>query len=44
MANCELTSAILNNVVTATLMLNEGLTVQYANPAAEQLFSQSSKR
>ncbi|GAL29267.1 nitrogen regulation protein NR(II) [Vibrio maritimus] len=44
MANCELTDAILNNVVTATLMLNEGLTVQYANPSAEQLFSQSSKR
>jgi two-component system nitrogen regulation sensor histidine kinase GlnL len=43
-ANCELTDAILNNVVTATLMLNEGLTVQYANPAAEQLFAQSAKR
>ncbi len=44
MVNNELSSAILNNVVTATLMLDENLIIQYANPAAEQLFSQSTKR
>ncbi|PJC85067.1 nitrogen regulation protein NR(II) [Vibrio sp. HA2012] len=44
MVNNELSSAILNNVVTATLMLDENLVIQYANPAAEQLFSQSTKR
>ncbi|MFA0084409.1 two-component system sensor histidine kinase NtrB [Vibrio sp. 10N.286.49.C2] len=44
MPNSELTNAILSNVVTATLMLDESLTVRYANPAAEQLFAQSSKR
>ncbi len=44
MATSEINSAILNNLVTATLMLDEGLTVRYANPAAEQLFSQSAKR
>ncbi len=38
------TSAILNNMVTATLILDEGLQIRYANPAAEQLFSQSAKR
>lgn len=31
-------------MVTATLMLDDGLIIRYANPAAEQLFSQSSKR
>ncbi|WP_279611093.1 nitrogen regulation protein NR(II) [Vibrio gelatinilyticus] len=44
MATSEINSAILDNLVTATLMLDEGLTVRYANPAAEQLFSQSAKR
>ncbi|CAH0527310.1 nitrogen regulation protein NR(II) [Vibrio hippocampi] len=44
MTDSELTKTILDNTVTATLMLDEGLTVKYANPAAEQLFSQSSKR
>ena len=44
MTNNELSTAILNNLVTATLMLDENLTIQYANPAAEQLFSQSAKR
>ncbi|MFV0447438.1 MAG: nitrogen regulation protein NR(II) [Vibrio sp.] len=42
--NAELSHTILNNVVTATLMLDELLCVRYANPAAEQLFSQSAKR
>lgn len=42
--NSELTSSIINNMVTATLMLDDGLIIRYANPAAEQLFSQSSKR
>lgn len=42
--NYELSQTILNNVVTATLMLDESLSVRYANPAAEQLFSQSAKR
>jgi two-component system nitrogen regulation sensor histidine kinase GlnL len=37
-------TAILDNVVTATMLLNEQLAVQYANPAAELLFSQSAKR
>ncbi|GAA5645466.1 nitrogen regulation protein NR(II) [Vibrio proteolyticus] len=40
----ELSQTILNNLVTATLMLDEALVVRYANPAAEQLFSQSAKR
>lgn len=40
----ELSTAILDNVVTATLMLDEELVVRYANPAAELLFSQSRKR
>ncbi len=42
--NNELSTTILNNVVTATLMLDESLVVRYANPAAEQLFAQSAKR
>lgn len=40
----ELSNAILDNIVTATLMLDENLVVRYANPATEQLFSQSTKR
>ncbi|GLO59545.1 two-component system sensor histidine kinase NtrB [Vibrio sp. MACH09] len=40
----DLSTAILENVVTATLMLDEDLVVRYANPATEQLFSQSTKR
>lgn len=40
----ELSTAILNNIVTATIMLDESLTIRYANPATEQLFSQSTKR
>lgn len=39
-----LATAILGNLVTATLLLDEKLTVHYANPSAEQLFSQSAKR
>ncbi|PMH46047.1 two-component system sensor histidine kinase NtrB [Vibrio sp. 10N.286.49.B3] len=42
--NTELSTAVLDNMVTATLMLDEHLVIQFANPAAEQLFSQSSKR
>ncbi len=34
----DLSTAILENVVTATLMLDEDLVVRYANPATEQLF------
>ena len=37
----QLSTAILDNIVTATVMLDESLVVRYANPAAEQLFSQS---
>ncbi|MDG3086840.1 nitrogen regulation protein NR(II) [Vibrio hannami] len=44
MSNNHLSNAILNNVVTATIMLDESLLIRYANPAAEQLFSQSAKR
>ncbi|MEZ8101324.1 nitrogen regulation protein NR(II) [Vibrio bivalvicida] len=40
----ELNDIILNHQVTAILIMNESLQVKYANPAAEQLFSQSSKR
>jgi two-component system nitrogen regulation sensor histidine kinase GlnL len=31
-------------MVTATILLDESLVIRYANPAAEQLFSQSQKR
>ncbi|RTZ14575.1 nitrogen regulation protein NR(II) [Vibrio aquaticus] len=40
----ELNDIILNHQVTAILIMNETLQVKYANPAAEQLFSQSAKR
>lgn len=40
----ELDKIILNHQVTAILIMNESLQVRYANPAAEQLFSQSAKR
>ncbi|WP_284676486.1 nitrogen regulation protein NR(II) [Vibrio sinus] len=40
----DIHGTILNNVVTAMLLLNESLEVRYANPAAEQLFAQSAKR
>ncbi|WP_408687153.1 nitrogen regulation protein NR(II) [Vibrio sp. TBV020] len=40
----ELSDIILNHQVTSILIMNESLQVQYANPAAEQLFSQSAKR
>ncbi|UUM30540.1 nitrogen regulation protein NR(II) [Vibrio japonicus] len=40
----ELENIILNHQVTAILVMNESLQVRYANPAAEQLFSQSAKR
>ena len=40
----QLSNAILDNMVTAILMLDDQLFIRYANPAAEQLFSQSAKR
>lgn len=40
----ELNTAILNHQVTAILIMNESLQIRYANPSAEQLFSQSAKR
>ncbi len=42
--NDQLSAAILDNMVTATLILDEGLHIRFANPAAEQLFGQSAKR
>ncbi|WP_211091983.1 nitrogen regulation protein NR(II) [Vibrio agarilyticus] len=39
-----MTDTILDNMVTATLILDEALGVHYANPAAELMFSQSAKR
>lgn len=40
----HLSHTILHNMVTAALILDEHLVIQYANPASEQLFSQSTKR
>ncbi|EED26795.1 nitrogen regulation protein NR(II) [Vibrio sp. 16] len=40
----ELDTIVLNHQVTAILVMNETLQVKYANPSAEQLFSQSAKR
>lgn len=40
----SLSSAILDNMVTATLILDDELAIRFANPAAELLFSQSAKR
>lgn len=40
----DLDTVILNHQVTAILIIDESLCIQYANPAAEQLFSQSAKR
>ncbi|WP_419795977.1 nitrogen regulation protein NR(II) [Vibrio floridensis] len=42
--NSALSNTILNNMVTATLILDDELQIHHANPAAEQLFSQSAKR
>ncbi|WP_391856447.1 nitrogen regulation protein NR(II) [Vibrio cidicii] len=42
--NSALSDTILSNMVTATLILDDGLQVKHANPAAEQLFAQSAKR
>ncbi|HDY7423972.1 TPA: nitrogen regulation protein NR(II) [Vibrio vulnificus] len=42
--NSVLSNTILSNMVTATLILDDELQIHYANPAAEQLFSQSAKR
>lgn len=42
--NLALSDTILSNMVTATLILDDGLQVKHANPAAEQLFAQSAKR
>ncbi|WP_198160089.1 nitrogen regulation protein NR(II) [Photobacterium sp. J15] len=38
------TPLILDNLVTAILLLDEGLTIRYVNPAAEQLLSYSKRR
>ncbi|MEJ2766458.1 nitrogen regulation protein NR(II) [Photobacterium sp. MCCC 1A19761] len=38
------TPLILDNMVTAILLLDEGLTIRYVNPAAEQLLSYSKRR
>ncbi|WP_372153880.1 nitrogen regulation protein NR(II) [Vibrio renipiscarius] len=40
----ELNTIILNHQVTAILIMDESLQIRYANPATEQLFSQSAKR
>lgn len=42
--SAELSQTIINNQVTSVLILDESLMIRYANPAAEQLFSQSAKR
>lgn len=42
--SAELSQTIINNQVTSVLILDESLMILYANPAAEQLFSQSAKR
>lgn len=42
--SAELSQTIINNQVTSVLILDESLMIRYANPAAEQLFSQSVKR
>ncbi len=42
--SAELSQTIINNQVTSVLILDEALMIRYANPAAEQLFSQSAKR
>ncbi|EGU35872.1 nitrogen regulation protein NR(II) [Vibrio ichthyoenteri ATCC 700023] len=42
--NHDLDTVILNHQVTAILIMDESLRIQYANPASEQLFSQSAKR
>jgi len=44
LVNDQLSTTILDNIVTATLMLDDDLIMRFANPAAEQLFSQSAKR
>ena len=41
--NSSITETIIDNMVTATILLDESLVIRYANPAAEQLFSQSQK-
>ncbi|ORT51682.1 nitrogen regulation protein NR(II) [Vibrio sp. qd031] len=40
----SVTTTIIDNMVTATLLLDEALVIRYANPAVEQLFSYSRKR
>lgn len=44
LVNDQLSTNILDHIVTATLMLDDTLTMRFANPAAEQLFAQSAKR
>lgn len=40
----ELAARVLEHLVTATILLDDKMTIQYANSSAQQLFSQSSKR
>ena len=40
----EFTPLILDNLVTAILLLDEELTIRYVNPATEQLFASSQRR
>ncbi|MGF1762470.1 nitrogen regulation protein NR(II) [Aliivibrio kagoshimensis] len=40
----NLSETLLNNLVTAAVLLDEELAIAYANPSAEQLFSQSARR
>jgi len=44
MPNIELHKHILENLSTAVVLLNEGMVVEYANPAAEMLLQASSRR
>ncbi|ODA33446.1 two-component system sensor histidine kinase NtrB [Veronia pacifica] len=39
-----MTETILDNLITAVMVLDSSLTAVYANPAAEQLFCQSARR
>lgn len=40
----EFSSLILDNLVTAVVLLDEQLTIHYVNPAAEQLLACSKRR
>lgn len=40
----SLTETVMDNLITAVLVLDQELMVTYANPAAEQLFCLSERR